>query len=80
MAIDPQDVRIMLDGFEKKIFVRSIDGDDKPGWAIDLLPYISALARLRQATDRLDSKEMEEARREGELALDWREEDGNAEA
>lgn len=57
MAIDPDDVRIVLDGFERKVFVRSIEGDDKPGWAVDLLPYISALSRLQRAVDKLDREE-----------------------
>jgi hypothetical protein len=51
MAIDPNDVRIVLDGFEKRVFVRSAEGDDKPGWAIDLLPYLTALARLQAAIE-----------------------------
>lgn len=49
--IDHDDVRIVLNGFKRGVFVRSTEGDDKPSWAIDLLPYIAALARLLKATE-----------------------------
>jgi len=58
MAIDPQDVRIVLDGFDKGIFVRSTQGDDKPGWAIDLMPYLAALGRLAKALEVPDAADV----------------------
>lgn len=38
--------RKVLEGFAADVFVRDISGDRDPGWAIKLLPYINALARL----------------------------------
>lgn len=51
MAIDPGDVRKILDGFEQGIFVRSTRGDEQPGWAIRLAPYLMAMARLQEAVE-----------------------------
>ena len=49
MAIDPADVRKLLEGFANGIFIRSTDGDGRSDWAIRLLPYITAMARLQEA-------------------------------
>ena len=37
-------VRTILRGFDERVFVRSIDGDHNPAWAIRLFPFIQALA------------------------------------
>ncbi len=39
----------VLEGFEKRVFVRNIEGDGQPDWAIRLLPYFQALAILQNA-------------------------------
>ena len=36
--------RTILRGFHEGVFVRSVDGDSQPGWAIRLLPFIGALS------------------------------------
>lgn len=42
-------VRTILRGFNEGVFVRSIENDDDPRWAIKLLPFIQALAVAQQA-------------------------------
>ena len=42
-------LRTILEGFDKGIFVRSIQEDDDPAWLIRLLPYIKALADAKSA-------------------------------
>jgi hypothetical protein len=42
-------VRTILRGFDEGVFVRSIDRDGEPGWAINLLPFIQALAAAQRA-------------------------------
>ncbi len=49
------DAAIVLDGFDQGVFVRNTDGDMSSGWAIRLLPFISALARLKKLIDAPDS-------------------------
>jgi hypothetical protein len=44
----------ILEGFESGVFTRSIEGDSAPGWAINLLPYIHALAAAQQAVARVE--------------------------
>jgi hypothetical protein len=39
----------VLEGFDKGVFVRSPFGDSDNGWGIRLVPYISALAVLRNS-------------------------------
>lgn len=39
----------VLEGFREEIFVRGTTGDVNPEWAMRVLPYISALARLEEA-------------------------------
>lgn len=46
-----EDIRVVLRGFEDGVFVRSIARDASPGWAIELFPYLRALARLTNAAD-----------------------------
>jgi len=45
------DVSVVLDGFEKGIFIRDTSHDNELGWTINLLPYIVAMARLFDAVD-----------------------------
>lgn len=42
----------VVEGFAKGIFVRAIDADSKPDWAVKLLPYLVALATLEQSGGR----------------------------
>ena len=44
-----ENARIVLEGFGKGLFVRNTDDDMNPGWAVKLLPYVGALARLEVA-------------------------------
>lgn len=44
--------RTVLEGFDKGIFQRNIDGDHVEGWAMKLLPYIAALAELQKWIER----------------------------
>lgn len=46
--------RMVLKGFGAQVFVRNIDDDHEPGWAINLLPYVNALARLEVAIQKAD--------------------------
>ena len=39
-------IRKTLEGFDKQIFVRNIEGDTAPDWAIKAFPYIRALGVL----------------------------------
>lgn len=43
--------QIVLKGFDDAVFIRNIDSDDKPGWAMHALPFIAALARLAKACE-----------------------------
>jgi hypothetical protein len=45
------DVALVLEGFDKGLFVRSTDGDSESGWAMKWLPYLGALARLQEAVN-----------------------------
>ena len=56
IAKQSEDVRILLRGFDEGIFVRSIERDKEPGWAVILLPYLAAMRRLY----RRDAREREE--------------------
>ena len=42
------EARTILEGFEKEVFVRNVKLDDRPGWALKLLPYLKALARMQE--------------------------------
>lgn len=44
------DVRIVLEGFDRGVFVRNIANDPTPDWAIQLVCYIAALGRLAKLT------------------------------
>ena len=46
-----QAVRTVLEGFDRGIFCRSIVRDDNPSWAIELLPYLVALKRVKELTE-----------------------------
>ena len=39
----------VLEGFDCGVFGRDTTGDSSSGWALKLLPYIAALAELREA-------------------------------
>lgn len=42
------DVNTILEAFDKQIFIRDVSRDSDAGWAIKLLPYISAMGRLKE--------------------------------
>jgi hypothetical protein len=44
----------ILAAFEAKIFVRNIDGDNDPTWAMKALPHLRALAMLYEAVNKVD--------------------------
>ena len=44
--------RTILDGFDKGVFNRNITNDGESAWAIKLLPYIVALAKLQEWVNR----------------------------
>lgn len=50
-----ESARLVLKGFGDAVFVRNIEDDDKPGWAIHALPYINALAHLEAAVRQVDA-------------------------
>ena len=56
----------MTDGFDDDVFIRNIDADVDPAWAMKLLPYITALAELKRAVDaaRAPTSQPEEERPE----------------
>lgn len=39
--------RVILRGFHEGVFVRSIDGDQRPDWAVRLLPFVAALSEVK---------------------------------
>lgn len=41
----------VVEGFDTQVFVRNTRGDNKPEWSIRLLPYLSALAVLKEFAD-----------------------------
>lgn len=43
-------VKIILQAFDKGVFVRSTERDNNPKWAIELLPYIQALKQLHEVS------------------------------
>jgi len=45
----------VLDGFDEGVFVRNIDGDTEPGWAVKLSPYLAAIGVLARAVEDLRS-------------------------
>lgn len=49
MKANLSDVRIILEGFDKGIFVRNTDDDHNSDWAIRFSRYILALGRLHVA-------------------------------
>ena len=42
-------IRRVLEGFETGVFVRSVEKDNDPAWAMKLIPYLRALAVLQEA-------------------------------
>jgi len=44
-----EDIQIVLDGFDKTIFVRNVSQDSEPDWAVKAFPFLAALARLQVA-------------------------------
>lgn len=40
-------VSVILQGFDAGVFVRSLDGDNEPMWALKIAPYIVALAKAQ---------------------------------
>lgn len=49
---EQQLLAIILDGFEKGVFVRSILNDDQSDWAIRCVPYLRALALAQEVVAR----------------------------
>lgn len=41
-------ITLVLEGFDKRIFVRNATGDDAPDWGIKLIPYLMALKALTE--------------------------------
>jgi hypothetical protein len=46
-----KDVKMVLEGFDKGIFVRDISHDHQSDWAIRAFPYLAALGRLAEQVD-----------------------------
>ncbi len=44
-------IALLLEGFDRGIFVRNTLGDNDPRWAIQTLPYLRAMAKLKIAVD-----------------------------
>jgi hypothetical protein len=42
------DIKTVLRGFEDGLYTRSVALDHEPGWQMKFLPYLAALARLKQ--------------------------------
>jgi hypothetical protein len=42
-------LREVLKGFETGVFVRNIEGDGQPDWAIKLIPFVALLGRCQAA-------------------------------
>lgn len=49
----------VLEGFEKDVFVRNVDGDGDPAWAIKFFPYARALSVLQEFADGAPAVETE---------------------
>ena len=43
--------KVVLDGFDKGVFVRNTALDDASDWAIKLFPYLKALGDIQAITD-----------------------------
>ena len=43
-------VRTILRGFEEGVFVRNVDADSQPSWAIKALPFLAALGQAQKLT------------------------------
>lgn len=41
--------RAVLNAFDSGVFVRSVEHDSDPSWAVRLLPHLAALKRLQEA-------------------------------
>lgn len=41
------EVAMLLKGFDRRVYVRNVEGDDAPDWAIRLLPFIASMGRLK---------------------------------
>ena len=52
--------RGVLAGFDEGIWVRTIEYDNDPGWAMKLLPHLQTLAALQNALDPLVQQAREE--------------------
>jgi hypothetical protein len=59
----------VLEGFDTGVFVRSTDGDADPQWAMKLLPYIQALATLKEALQRAEQAMQEDETKAGECPV-----------
>lgn len=46
-----EDIKTLMKAFDDGIFIRNIDKDYEPGWAIRLAPIISSLGRLKTYSD-----------------------------
>jgi hypothetical protein len=46
-----QAVSIVIEGFDKGIFVRDVTGDTDTWWAVRVLPYVSALATMKELVE-----------------------------
>ena len=44
-----ESVKVILDGFEKGVFVRDVTRDIESSWALRLIPFIKALADAQRA-------------------------------
>lgn len=49
-------MKVILEGFEKGIFVRSIDHDHEPMWLLGIAVQIAALAKGQRAIDQAESR------------------------
>jgi hypothetical protein len=45
VAVDAN-IALVLEAFDKRVFVRNIEGDGDPMWGIKLIPYLMALKGL----------------------------------
>lgn len=42
------DIRKVLEGFDRRIFVRGVENDTNPKWMMTVMPYLAALANLQR--------------------------------
>jgi hypothetical protein len=46
-----RNIKLVLEGFERGLFVRGTSGDGDPAWAIKLMPYLVALGKLAKEVE-----------------------------